>query len=93
MPTTCSRPIIEMLGFMYLCIYLIIFFFLDGVLATPFDILCSNFVCRFIRTVQRAPQYTIFDLTNSRHLRKDMLKKIPHRLAVQESFYLLPVPH
>ena len=31
----------------YLCIY----FSVDGVLATPFDIFCSNFVCRFARTV------------------------------------------
>ena len=46
-PTTCSRPSIEMLGFMYLCIY----FSVDGVLATPFDIFCSNFLCRFVRTV------------------------------------------
>ena len=67
-PTTCSRPNIEMLGFMYLCItvpttcsrhsiemlgfmYLCIYFSVDGVLATPFDILCSNFVSRFVRTV------------------------------------------
>ena len=47
MPTTCSRPSIEMVGFIYLFIY----FSVDGVLATPFDIFGSNFVCRFVRTV------------------------------------------
>ena len=29
-----------------------------------FGYFCSNFVCSFVRTVQCAPRYTIFDLTN-----------------------------
>ena len=38
-------PVLKWLAL--LCIY----FPVDGVLATPFDIICLNFVCRFVRTV------------------------------------------
>ena len=32
-------------------IFLFMYFSVGSVLATPFDIFCSNFVCRFVRTV------------------------------------------
>ena len=39
------------LRWLALFIYSFIYFSVDGVLATPFDIFGSNFVCRFVRTV------------------------------------------